>query len=219
MHLDDRLPDCPDQRRIAQRATARNLPETVIPGQTVDISLTLTAPATAGTYENFYRLADPNGNQFGLGAGNGAFDVLVSVGASSTALAVTHVGLSVNNSAVTVACPAGYTFLFSADIVTNNAGSVTYHWIFSDGTTSPQQTLVFSDASTQTVTAAWTLGANGTLPTNPYAGSASVYIDEPNHQTFGPLPVAIGCIFATPTTAPTSTPTIRPPRSLLRPLP
>jgi hypothetical protein len=191
-------------------ATAAYLPVNVYPGQTVDISLTLTAPATAGTYENFYRLADANGNQFGLGTSNGSFDVLVSVGASSTALAVTHVGFTVDNSVVTVTCPAGYTFLFSADIVTNNAGSVTYHWIFSDGTTSPQQTLVFSDAGTQTVTAAWTLGADGTLPTNPYAGSASVYIDDPNHQNFGPVPVAIGCIFPTPTTAPTSTPTMTP---------
>ena len=39
----------------------------VEPGKMIDISVTLRAPLTAGTYKGFWNLEDPYGNPFGLG--------------------------------------------------------------------------------------------------------------------------------------------------------
>ena len=47
---------------------------TVAPGQTVDLSVSLTAPLTTGTYRGYWRLRNPAGGVFGIGpAGDGAF--------------------------------------------------------------------------------------------------------------------------------------------------
>jgi hypothetical protein len=190
-----------------------SLGASVAPGQTIDISLVLTAPATAGTYQGNYKLEDASGNIFGTGpSGVSAFYVIIvdnSSGYTPTLsyLAVTSVILSVDNSNVTVNCPPGNTFTFSGNIVINGPGTVTYYWKFSNGTATGEQSIVFSAAGSQTVTIAWTIGANGTLPANPYNASASLYIDNPNHQLFGPQAITIGCTFISPTATLTFTPT------------
>ncbi len=43
------------------------LPGTVLPGQTIDISVLMEAPDTDGTYAGNWMLADANGNKFGIG--------------------------------------------------------------------------------------------------------------------------------------------------------
>jgi len=45
------------------------LPGTVSPGQTADISVKLTAPASPNTYTGYWKLRDPNGEVFGLASG------------------------------------------------------------------------------------------------------------------------------------------------------
>jgi hypothetical protein len=42
---------------------------TVAPGQTIDISVNLTAPASAGTYKGNWKLREPGGQTFGLSTG------------------------------------------------------------------------------------------------------------------------------------------------------
>jgi hypothetical protein len=42
---------------------------TVAPGATVDVSVNLTAPASAGTYKGFWELREPGGTNFGLSTG------------------------------------------------------------------------------------------------------------------------------------------------------
>ena len=42
---------------------------TVAPGQTVDVSVNLTAPDTAGTYKGYFKLKSSDGEVFGIGAG------------------------------------------------------------------------------------------------------------------------------------------------------
>jgi len=196
--------------------TSSNLGINVMPGQTIDISLTLTSPAATGTYSGYYKLADASGNIFGIGANSdSAFYVIILDGSSvlaTASLAVTSVIMSVNTPIVNVVCPPGYTFTFNADIVTNAPGTVSYHWIFSDGTASSEQSLTFSAAGDQNVSTNWTLGAKGTLPTNPYVATASIHITTPNNQTFGAQSIAIGCIFVSPTStlAHTRTSTPRP---------
>lgn len=48
---------------FAQTMTAGN----VLPDQSVDVSVSLTAPATAGSYTGYWRFRDPNGVYFGIG--------------------------------------------------------------------------------------------------------------------------------------------------------
>jgi hypothetical protein len=156
------------------------LPASVAPGQTIDISVNLTAPTTPNTtskpnYKGNWKLQDQNGVSFGLGAGKSDFYVQIVV--NSTTFAVTSAAVSAEHTHVESACPANAVFNFSAAIVSTTAGHVTYNWVFSDGTTSPLQSVDFSSGGTQTVTYSITLGAAASM-------WVDIYIENPNHQEF-----------------------------------
>ncbi len=46
-----------------------NLPQSVAPGQTIDVSVNLTAPGTAGSYRGYWKLQNADGVPFGIGTG------------------------------------------------------------------------------------------------------------------------------------------------------
>jgi hypothetical protein len=57
------------------------LGKSAAPGQTIDISVELTAPEAPGTYKGVYKLADASGSIFGIGpGGNNAFFVVIQQG-------------------------------------------------------------------------------------------------------------------------------------------
>jgi hypothetical protein len=56
-----------------------NLPHNVGPGQTVDVSVSMTAPATNGTYKGQWKMRNASGYVFGLGANSTAFWVQIRV--------------------------------------------------------------------------------------------------------------------------------------------
>lgn len=59
---------------------AVNLPNTVSPGQTVDLTISLTAPGTAGSYRGYWKFRNANGAPFGIGsAGNKSWWVDIKV--------------------------------------------------------------------------------------------------------------------------------------------
>ena len=66
---------------------------TVAPGQSVDVSVTLTAPASGGTFTGYWRFRDPNGTYFGIG-GAGTWIVKIVVVNSVTITLTPVVGLS-----------------------------------------------------------------------------------------------------------------------------
>ncbi len=49
-------------------ATATNLSKSVKPGETIDLTLKMTAPSSAGTYRGYWQLKNAAGKTFGLGA-------------------------------------------------------------------------------------------------------------------------------------------------------
>ncbi len=115
------------------------LPVQVPPGQTVDLSVQLTAPSSAGNYAGFWLLRNPAGTNFGLGPNaNGAFYVQISVSTtaatsttgpsptpgSTSGSAVTSATLSVNQATVSAACP--YTFTFTGAFTLSRAATVVY---------------------------------------------------------------------------------------------
>lgn len=64
--------------------TAVNFPTNVAPGQTVDLSLDLTAPSSAGHYFGYWKLRNAGGTIFGIGStANKAFWVEIYVGSSA----------------------------------------------------------------------------------------------------------------------------------------
>ena len=137
----------------------------VNPGQTVDISMNLKAPATPGDYTGYWKLRNAAGVTFAT------FYVNIKV-AGAGAFAVTGVNLSVSGTCGN--------FEIKADIKANGAGTVTYYWIRSDGATdnAAHPDVVFDSAGTKSVTTTWATNASG-------AKWMDIYIDKPNHQQFG----------------------------------
>lgn len=66
----------------------------VNPGQTVDLAVNLTSPATSGTYTGYWRLRDPGGVLFGITPTGGTFFVKIIVVASNTTTLVPAAGES-----------------------------------------------------------------------------------------------------------------------------
>lgn len=62
------------------------IPASVAPGQTVDITLQLTAPATAGTYRGYWKLKNSTGVPFGIGS-SGTKSFWVEIKVTGTAAA------------------------------------------------------------------------------------------------------------------------------------
>ncbi len=103
---------------------------------------------------------------------------------TSVPFAVTSVLMSVDTSAYSGTCPHPFTFL--AGIVVTGSGTVKYHWVFSDGSSTGVQELSYSSGGTQSVSTSWPRSATGNY-------WAQIYIDEPNHQGFGQQAIAMTC--------------------------
>ncbi|HMD88677.1 MAG TPA: NBR1-Ig-like domain-containing protein [Anaerolineaceae bacterium] len=173
--------------------TVVNLPNSVAPGNTVDVSVSMVAPTVLGTYQGYWEFRSDQGIVFGVGTNaNTPIAVQIVVGSIGASFSVNHVDMDVSPSNADVSCPPGQSFSFSADIFTNGGGTVSYYWTFSDGTKTGEKTLNFSNASDQTVKTSWALGASTVSP-NPFKGWARIYIDAPNHQFFSKANITLTC--------------------------
>jgi len=165
--------------------TTQALAGNVNPGQTMDISVNLKAPASPGDYTGYWKLRNAAGVTFAT------FYVTIKV---SGAFAVTSVNTTVNPSSYSGPCTdAGgkrIDFTFSADITTNAAGTVTYKWERSDNANAPEQSLTFASAGTKTVTTTWSRWFN---PGDNATGWERIYINNPNHQAFSNASFTVTC--------------------------
>jgi hypothetical protein len=145
----------------------------VNPGQTVDISANLTAPGSTGDYTGYWRLRDGSGvlfNQFYV-------EIEVQNPATATNTSAPPFAVTSVNFTNSGGCDG---FTATANITVNGAGSVTYHFVRSDGATDNNvyAPIVYTAAGTQSVNKSWTTTAAGTH-------WIDIYIDSPNHQQFG----------------------------------
>ena len=151
------------------------------PGQEVDLEVNLTAPAAAGNYRGYWRITT-NGNVL-IPIVNGhqgtSFYVDIKVQGPATATNTVAPVFSVTSAPVTNGGVCG-AFTATAAITTNGAGSVTYHWVRSDGAidTVSHPAVVFASAGTQAVNTTWSVSAPGTY-------WIDIYIDTPNNLQFG----------------------------------
>jgi len=135
------------------------------PDETVTFKVNLKAPDTAGDYVGVWRLKAADGEKLGK------YWVKIKVGGGAPAghFAVTGVQLSLNVDAAKVI----------AKITTNAAGTVTNK--FEDnGGVSNSGSVNFTAAGTKSVSIPVTLGTGGWV---------KFYVDNPNHQWFGPIDV------------------------------
>lgn len=65
-------------------ATQQLTTTTIIPGQTIDVSVSLTAPTDYGTYNGYWLLRNASGVNFGISKGGSPFYVQVVVGTTLT---------------------------------------------------------------------------------------------------------------------------------------
>jgi hypothetical protein len=128
-------------------AASTPLPAQVPAGQTLDVSVQLTAPSAEGKYTGYWMLRNAAGTNFGMGSNaDGAFYVQINVsGAAVTGTVspsgtgtprvtvtpasggdiVTSASLSVDVANVEADCP--YTYTFTAQFDLSEAATVTYN--------------------------------------------------------------------------------------------
>jgi len=153
---------------------------TLNPGQEVDLDVDLKAPSTPGSYRGYWRINTNAGVLVPIvnGSQGKSFYVDIKVQNPITAtvtpslFAVTSVSVASGGS-----CGA---FTATANITTNGAGTVTYHWVRSDGAadSAAHPPVVFTAAGTQSVNTTWSASGTGTY-------WIDIYIDSPNNQQFG----------------------------------
>jgi hypothetical protein len=160
-------------------APANNpLSSEVAPGETVDISVDMTAPASAGAYQGFWKMVADDGDAV-------VHNVWVKIVVKSAPFAVTGVSLSVIPPLYTGPCP--FPFQFTADITSSAEGTVTYYWERDDGGQFAHGFVNFESAGTKTVNTVWPQVVPG-----PHW--MKIYIDTPNHQYFGPVNYSLNCL-------------------------
>jgi hypothetical protein len=87
-----------------------SLPKEVSPGQTIDLTVTLTAPATAGTYRGYWKLKNASGAPFGIGAsGTSSFWVEIKVSGPTPTPTVTPTPSTTGYDFVAKYCDAQWT--------------------------------------------------------------------------------------------------------------
>lgn len=155
---------------------SKTLTEAVEPGETVDLTVSLTAPSSNGTYKGVWNLQGDDSVSFA------SFWVQIKV--SSAPFAVTGVSWSAEHTNIEGSCPQ--TFNYQAVVTANGAGTVTYYFTFSDGTTGAAKSMTYDSAGSKTLTGSWQLSTGGDY-------WVKIYIDQPNHQTFGPLNLSLTC--------------------------
>ncbi|HCS41080.1 MAG TPA: hypothetical protein DIW44_16090 [Anaerolineaceae bacterium] len=156
--------------------------QTVLPGNSIDLSVKLKSPGTTKTYQGKWMLQTDTGTTFGLGTNaDGSFWVRVKVDQN---LAVTAATVSVAPAAYNGPCPGA--LAITASVTANTSGKITYYFITSLGNSGTLE-LTFDAAGAKT-TPVFTLPV---LITGPV--TISFYNDYPNHQEFGAVTIPVTC--------------------------
>lgn len=199
-----------------------NLPGDVSPGATVDISVEMTAPTTAGAYTSLWQLKSPTGAKFGVGANfNDAIYAQIQVvaglpvtnnstpGAATAVptpsgpldpIQVSKVTVSADTATFSGECP--HTFVFTAILNFTGGGAMKYQLEVSTTTPGFQLQLPDPIESTFTTNGPHTFGASFTLEMrDTVQGQAWLHILSPVDMVSDKTPFSLTCPLR-----PTSTP-------------
>ncbi len=176
---------------------AMNGPETiaiandVAPGQAIEISVNLRAPTESKTYRGNWMLKNASGEKFGLSDFNDPFWAIIKVDApSKPSFAVTAASFEMIPGSYTGVCPFPVTL--RGKITASGAGRVTYYYQRDDGFRSDSMEINF-DASGQKTLPDYSMPI-GTGAGYTWTGNVSLYIDNPNHQSFNEQAFSVNCV-------------------------
>jgi hypothetical protein len=161
----------------------------VAPGETVTVKAPLYAPAEYGDYVGFWKMENANGVRFGLGPEGKAFWVQIMVTPDSpNEFTVKKVVINVDYSTYIGSCgKKGHPVNYTAWITTNKAGTVTYHWSTTRSTSKVQSIVVYGADTVEVYYQELIRKAY-------FVGSVSLFIQTPNHQSFGKEKFSVSCL-------------------------
>jgi hypothetical protein len=136
------------------------LNDIIEPGENLEISIYLQAPAAEGTATGYWRLRTPWGVDFGAGPLSASFYVQISV-AEKPKYGITKVEYQLVRDPAE-GCPANVRYTVYATITSNGPVDIEYYWDQSDGNESGIRTLEFTTAGSLTVQREWMLGRGAT---------------------------------------------------------
>jgi len=158
------------------------VPSVIEPGEEITFKVNLTAPDDPGTYTGVWQLFADDGEAMGR------YWVQITVGGGGPApggpFAVTSVALSTAATPIDLVCPGNVTI--SAQIFASGPGTVTYKWEDCEGGTQ-SGSVTFDAAGSKTVT------HSVPITFSDPGHWARIYIDNPNHQWFGPKQFEVIC--------------------------
>jgi hypothetical protein len=149
-----------DSGNAMSTVTSIALPQVVYQDQTVDISITLTAPTTEGVYKGYWKLATSFGGTIGFGQYNSPLSVIITSSSNTKkSFSVVSVTYDPLVRSPKTGCPAaGTQYTLTAHVSVNSAGNVNLHFARNpyDGSKYDVYKLNFKDAGTKTVSWTWT---------------------------------------------------------------
>jgi hypothetical protein len=117
----------------------------------------------------------------------GSYWANIIVGNPVAYFAVTSVDITMSHTNVDTTCPNN---IHVKAIISNNAaGKITYYWKDSTGNTTSTKSYTMDAAGEKTLKYEVSVPEDGTGNYKVY-----LYIDEPNHQMFGPLKFHVECV-------------------------
>jgi len=180
-----------------------HLEDEVLPNETVDLSVELTAPEEQGTYTGNWIMRNPDGVLMGTGPENDQpFFVMIEVIGSDTGTTtppdvgdgstVTSASLSADPSTYSGECPA--TISFGGTITSDGAGSYIYQLEAGTSTTGftfslpPAQKATFTTGGTHQLNVSYTLEISDSV-----SAWARLYISAPNTYRSAQVQFTVSC--------------------------
>lgn len=159
------------------------LSEDVPPGETVDISIYLQAPAFEGITAGYWRFKTPWEEYFGVGAQSSSFYVQVNVSAANKLkYEVVSVTYKLKREPET-GCPLNVRYTVLATVTTNGPMEFNYRWDQSDENESGIKYYEIDKAGTVTFEREWLISLND----NPVPRWINLIITGPKYKDFGPI--------------------------------
>lgn len=118
-----------DQGDAMTSVTKFPLTRTVSPGESLDISIELTAPTVEGTYAGYWHIATPFGGYMGVGTYNQSLIAKIqSTAKAGRYFGAVSVAYDWNRKPQKGCGPNGVDYNFSATVTANGPGEIDYHW-------------------------------------------------------------------------------------------
>ena len=148
-----------DKGDALSTVTSFPLTKVVKPGDSLDISIDMSAPTTEGIYAGYWHILTPYGGYMGVGSYNQSLGVKINVSSRpDKAFGISSVVYDFNRVPAKGCGSDGAVYNFTATVTSNSAGEIDYRWDRTpfDGSI-VHGVLKFDSASSKTIYWTWSL--------------------------------------------------------------